>query len=48
MSDKGPLPPQKKRRNLAVLLALLLFVAVVYGVTIVKIHLGAGHEVARQ
>ena len=37
--QKSPLTPEKKRRNLALLAALLLFVAIVYGVTIVRVHL---------
>lgn len=34
----APLPPEKKRRNMALLMALLLFAAVIYGVTIIRIH----------
>lgn len=44
-AEKTAIPSQKKRRNWAVLAVLLLFVAVVYGVTMVKIaahHGGVG------
>lgn len=37
---KVELSPEKKRRNWAVLAGLVIFVALVYGITIVKI--GAG------
>jgi hypothetical protein len=34
------LSPEKKKRNLAIALALLVFVALIYAVTIIKIHAG--------
>ncbi len=36
----APLTPEKKRRNLAMFVLLVLFVVVVFGVTIVKIKAG--------
>lgn len=46
MIDKPPLTDEQKKRqrarNLTIFLALLAFVALVYGVTIVKIKAGYG------
>jgi hypothetical protein len=36
---KISIPAQKAKRNWAIMIALLLFVAIIYGVTIVKIHI---------
>jgi hypothetical protein len=40
---KPALAPEKKRRNLFVLLALLFFVLIVYAVTMIKIGTGTMH-----
>jgi predicted nucleic acid-binding Zn ribbon protein len=41
MSDKPtPLSPQKKRRNLAVLIMLVAFAVIIFMVTIIRIKTG--------
>lgn len=42
MTDKMPLSPEKKRRNLALFWGLIAFVAIIYGVTIIKMNV-MGH-----
>lgn len=39
LPPKSDLPLEKKRRNLALLIGLLCFVAIIYGVTIIKMNI---------